>query len=448
MFENLTEKLERSFKVLRGSHRITELNIAEMMKEIRRALVDADVNYKVAKEFTAKVKEKALGQDILINVKPGQMMVKIVHEELTELIGGNEKGIKFANKPPTVILIAGLQGSGKTTFSGKLARFLKKGGRNPLLVAADVYRPAAINQLTVLSETVEVSIYKEEENKNPVKIAQNAIEHAKKNANDVVIVDTAGRLAVDDAMMDEIAALKKSINPDEILFVVDAMTGQDAVNTAKAFNDRLDFSGVVLTKLDGDTRGGAAISIRTVVEKPIKFVSTGEKMEALESFNPSGMASRILGQGDVVSLVKDIQEQYDEEQSRKLQEKLRKNQFDFDDFLSQLRTIKKMGNVKDLLSKVPGMNKALKDTEIPDDAFKSIEAIILSMTPAERGNPALINGSRRKRIAKGSGTSVQEINQLLKQFVEMKKMMKSFNAMGNTGRALKQLNPLKRRRRR
>ncbi|MEM0999062.1 MAG: signal recognition particle protein [Bacteroidota bacterium] len=449
MFENLTDRIERSFKVLRGSHKITELNIAEMMKEIRRALVDADVNYKVAKDFTSKVKEKALGRDILINVKPGEMMLSIVHEELTDLIGGDEKGISFAKKPPTVILIAGLQGSGKTTFTGKLARHLKKNGRNPLLVAGDVYRPAAINQLTVLAEheDVGVGIYKEEENKNPVQIAKNAIDYAKKNAHDVVVVDTAGRLAVDEEMMNEISALKDAVQPDEILFVVDSMTGQDAVNTAKAFNDRLDFDGVVLTKLDGDTRGGAAISIRTVVDKPIKFASTGEDMKALEPFNPSGMASRILGRGDVVSLVRDIQDAYDEEQAKKLQAKMRKNQFDFDDFLSQLRQIKKMGNVKDLLSKVPGMNKALKNADIPDDAFKSIEAIILSMTPTERLNPAIINGSRRKRIAKGSGTSVQEVNQLLKQFVEMKKMMKSFSAMQNTGRALRQLNPLKRRRR-
>ena len=439
MFENLNTKIDRAFKKLKGSHKITELNIAEMMKEIRRALVDADVNYKVAKSFCDRVKEKALGADVLISVKPSQLMVKIVHEELTELMGGANEGITYAKKPPTVILIAGLQGSGKTTFTGKLSRFLKTKGRNPLVVAGDVYRPAAIDQLTVLSEQVEVGIYKEPENKNPLKIAQNGIDHARKNAYDVVIVDTAGRLAVDEEMMNEISGLKKSINPDEILFVVDSMTGQDAVNTAKAFNDRLNFDGVVLTKLDGDTRGGAAISIRTVVDKPIKFISTGEKMEDLDYFHPDRMASRILGMGDVVTLVERAQEQFDEEESKRLRERLEKNQFNFDDFLKQLRTIKKMGNMKDLIGMIPGVGKALKNADIPDDAFKSIEAIIQSMTAKERANPALINGGRRKRIAKGSGTNVQEVNQLLKQFGQMKKMMKTMNKLNKKGMSMKNL---------
>ena len=426
MFENLSSKIDRAFKKLKGSHKITELNIAEMVKEIRRALVDADVNYKVAKDFTNEVKEKALGQDILISVSPSQLMVKIVHEELTKLMGGKAEQISFNKKPPTVILIAGLQGSGKTTFSGKLAKFLKSKGKNPLLVACDVYRPAAIEQLTVLSGQVETDIYKEIDNKDAVQIAKNAIEHAKQNNKDVVIVDTAGRLAVDEKMMDEITAVKGAINPDEILFVVDAMTGQDAVNTAKAFNDRLDFNGVVLTKMDGDTRGGAAITIKTIVKKPIKFVSAGEKMDALDRFYPERMASRILGMGDVVTLVERAQEQFDEEESLRLQAKLRKNQFDFDDFLKQLATIKKMGNMKDLLGMIPGVGKAIKDTDIPDDAFKHIEAIIKSMNKAERANPAILNGSRRKRIANGAGRSIQEVNQLLKQFGEMKKMMSSF----------------------
>lgn len=439
MFENLNTKIDRAFKKLKGSHKITELNIAEMMKEIRRALVDADVNYKVAKSFCDRVKEKALGEDVLISVKPSQLMVKIVHEELTALMGGSHEGVSFAKKPPTIILIAGLQGSGKTTFTGKLARFLKAKGRNPLLVAGDVYRPAAIDQLTVLSEQVGATIYKEPDNKDPLKIAKAGIEHARKNANDVVIVDTAGRLAVDEEMMNEISSLKKKLDPDEILFVVDAMTGQDAVNTAKAFNDRLNFDGVVLTKLDGDTRGGAAISIRTVVDKPIKFISTGEKMEDLDYFHPDRMASRILGMGDVVTLVERAQEQFDEEESKRLRERLEKNQFNFDDFLKQLRTIKKMGNMKDLIGMIPGVGKALKNADIPDDAFKSIEAIIQSMTAKERANPALINGGRRKRIAKGSGTKVQEVNQLLKQFGQMKKMMKTMNKLNKKGMSMKNL---------
>ncbi|MEY3444318.1 MAG: hypothetical protein RLZZ519_2599 [Bacteroidota bacterium] len=436
MFENLSSKIERAFKKLKGSHKITELNIADMMKEIRRALVDADVNYKVAKDFTNDVKDKALGQDILISVSPSQLMVKIVHDELTLLMGGKGEEIKMNSKPPTVILIAGLQGSGKTTFTGKLAKYLKGKGRNPLLVACDVYRPAAIDQLTVLSEQVGADNYKEIENKDAVQIAKNGIEYARKNGKDVVIVDTAGRLAVDEKMMNEIAAVKAAISPDEILFVVDAMTGQDAVNTAKTFNDRLDFDGVVLTKLDGDTRGGAAISIRSVVDKPIKFISSGEKMEALDRFYPERMASRILGMGDVVTLVERAQEQFDEEESLRLQAKMRKNQFDFDDFLKQLATIKKMGNMKDLLGMIPGVGKVLKDTEIPDDAFKHIEAMIQSMNKEERANPALISGGRRKRIADGSGTTVQEVNQLLKQFGEMKKMMKTMNKLSEKGMSM------------
>lgn len=439
MFDNLTTKIDRAFRKLKGSHKITELNIAEMMKEIRRALVDADVNYKVAKEFVTKVREEAMGQDILIQVSPSQMMVKIVHEELTKLMGGQNEGISFAAKPPTVILIAGLQGSGKTTFSGKLARFLKSKGRNPLLVACDVYRPAAIDQLTVLGEQTDTEVYKEPENKDPLKIAKNGVDFARKNAKDVVIVDTAGRLAVDEEMMNEIAGLKKGLSPDEILFVVDSMTGQDAVNTAKAFNDRLDFNGVVLTKLDGDTRGGAAISIRTVVDKPIKFISTGEKMDAIDFFHPDRMASRILGKGDILTLVEIAQREFDEEESKRLQARIRKNQFNFDDFLKQLRTIKKMGNMKELLGMIPGLGKAIKSADIPDDAFKHIEAIILSMTLEERGNPALINGSRRKRIAKGAGRSVQEVNQLLKQFTQMRKMMKTMNKLSSKGMSMKNL---------
>jgi signal recognition particle subunit SRP54 len=439
MFENLSTKIDRAFRTLKGSHKITELNIAEMVKEIRKALVDADVNYKVAKDFTSRVKDEAMGQNILIQVSPAQLMVKIVHEELTKLMGGKNEGITFSAKPPTVILIAGLQGSGKTTFSGKLARYLKSKGRNVLLVAGDVYRPAAIDQLGVLAEQVEVSIYKELDSKNPVQIALNGIDFAKKNGKDVVIIDTAGRLAVDEQMMNEIAAVKAAVVPDEILFVVDAMTGQDAVNTAKTFNDRLDFDGVVLTKLDGDTRGGAAISIRTVVEKPIKFVSAGEKLDALDRFHPDRMASRILGMGDVVTLVERAQEQFDVEESKRLQAKFRQNEFDFDDFLKQLRTIKKMGNMKDLLGMIPGVGKALKDTDIPDDAFKHIEAIIQSMNKQERQDPTLISGSRRKRIADGSGTTVQEVNQLLKQFGQMKKMMKTMNKLSDKGMSMKNM---------
>ncbi len=439
MFENLTSRIDRSFKKLKGSHKITELNIAEMMKEIRRALVDADVNYKVAKDFTNQVKERALGEEVLISVKPSQLMVKIVKDELAELMGGEKAKVNFANKPPTIILIAGLQGSGKTTFSGKLASWLRKKGRNPLLVACDVYRPAAIDQLTVLAEQVNAGIYKDQDNKDPLKIAKAGVKFAKANAHDVVIVDTAGRLAVDEAMMDEIQGLKKGLDPNEILFVVDSMTGQDAVNTAKAFNDRLDFDGVVLTKLDGDTRGGAAISIRTVVDKPIKFVSMGEKMDALDEFYPHRMASRILGMGDVEKLVEIAQEQFDEKENKRIRERIEKNQFNFDDFLKQLRTIKKMGNMKDLLGMIPGVGRALKDADIPDDAFKHIEAIVLSMTQEERANPALLNGNRRKRIAKGSGTSVQEVNQLLKQFGQMKKMMKTMNKLNKKGMSMKNL---------
>lgn len=436
MFENLSSRIERAFKTLRGHNKITELNIAETMKEIRRALVEADVNYKVAKDFCDKVREEAMGQEVLINVNPSQLMVKIVYDELTKLMGGSTEGLRMNNTPPTVILIAGLQGSGKTTFTGKLAKFLKSKGKNPLLVAGDVYRPAAIDQLSVLGEQVETEVYREDGNKDPVKIALNGIDYARKNAKDVVVVDTAGRLAVDEEMMDEISRVKAAVKPDEILFVVDSMTGQDAVNTAKAFNDRLDFSGVVLTKLDGDTRGGAAISIRTVVDKPIKFISTGEKMEALDFFHPDRMASRILGMGDVVTLVERAQQQYDVEEAQRLQSRLRKNEFNFEDFLSQLRTIKKMGNMKDLLGMIPGLGRKVKDAEIPDDAFKHIEAIILSMTKDERSNPGLINGSRRKRIATGSGTTVQEVNQLIKQFGEMKKMMKTMNKLSGKGRSL------------
>lgn len=439
MFESLSSRIEGAFKKLKGQHKITELNIATTLKEIRRALVDADVNYKVAKEFTDEVKDIAMEQDVLISVSPGQLLTKIVYDELTDLMGGKNKEIEFSTKPPTVILIAGLQGSGKTTFSGKLSAFLKSKGRNPLLVACDVYRPAAIDQLTVLAEQTGNDIYKEVENKNPVKISENAIKHARETGKDVVIIDTAGRLAVDEEMMNEIASIKQAITPDEILFVVDSMTGQDAVNTAKAFNERLDFDGVVLTKLDGDTRGGAAISIRRVVDKPIKFISTGEKMDALDYFHPDRMASRILGMGDVVTLVERAQEQFDKEQSEKLQRKIRKNQFDFTDFLSQLNTIKKMGSIKDLVGMIPGVSNVLKDQEIDDDAFKHIEAIILSMTNQERENPHIINGSRRRRIAKGSGTSIQEVNQLLKQFGEMKKMMKTMNKLSGKGMSMKNM---------
>ena len=424
MFDNLSERLERSFKILKGEGKITEINVAETLKDVRKALLDADVNYKVAKNFTDTVKEKALGQNVLTAVKPSQLMVKIVHDELTQLMGGETAEINIDARP-AVILMSGLQGSGKTTFSGKLARMLKtKKNRKPLLVACDVYRPAAIEQLRVLAEQIEVPMYCELDSKNPVEIAQHAIQEAKAKGYDLVIVDTAGRLAVDEQMMNEIAAIKEAINPNEILFVVDSMTGQDAVNTAKEFNDRLDFDGVVLTKLDGDTRGGAALSIRTVVDKPIKFVGTGEKLEAIDYFHPARMADRILGMGDIVSLVERAQEQYDEEEAKRLQKKIAKNQFDFNDFLSQIHQIKKMGNLKDLASMIPGVGKAIKDMDIDDNAFKSIEAIIYSMTPKERSNPELLNGSRRQRIAAGSGTSIQEVNRLIKQFDQTRKMMR------------------------
>ena len=424
MFENLSDKLDRSFKILKGHGKITEINIAESLKEVRRALLDADVNFKIAKKFTDTVKEKALGQNVLTSVKPGQMMVKIVHDELAELMGTKSVDINIKGSP-SIILIAGLQGSGKTTFSGKLTKYLKeKRGKNPLLVAGDVYRPAAIEQLKVLGEQLNVPVYTEEGNLNPVEIAKSAIKHAKQKGYDLIIVDTAGRLAVDEQMMNEISSVKKAINPDEILFVVDAMTGQDAVNTAKEFNDRLDFDGVVLTKLDGDTRGGAALSIRSVVNKPIKFVGMGEKMDALDIFHPERMADRILGMGDIVSLVERAQEQFDVEEAHRIQKKLAKDQFNFNDFLKQINQVKKMGNLKDLAGMIPGMGKALKDIDIEDDAFKHIEAIIYSMTPAEREDASLLNGTRRKRIAMGSGTSVQEVNRLLKQFTETRKMMK------------------------
>ncbi|MCD6597836.1 MAG: signal recognition particle protein [Bacteroidales bacterium] len=424
MFENLSDRLDRSFRLLKGQGRITEINIAETLKEVRRALLDADVNYKIAKSFTDRVKEKAMGADVVKSVKPGEQMVKIVHDELAQLMGGESVDINIKINP-AVVLVAGLQGSGKTTFSGKLANFLKsKRSKTPLLVAGDVYRPAAIEQLKVLGEQISVPVYTEEDNKNPVKIARNAIRYAKKEGMDLVIIDTAGRLAIDEDMMNEISAIKKEVNPSEILFVVDSMTGQDAVNTAKEFNNRLNFDGVVLTKLDGDTRGGAALSIRSVVDKPIKFVSTGEKMEALDVFHPDRMADRILGMGDIVSLVEKAQEQFDEVEARKLQKKIAKNQFNFDDFLSQIQQIKKMGSIKDLASMVPGMGKAMKNMDMDDDAFKGIEAIIRSMTSIERTNPTVLNGSRRKRIAQGSGTSVQEVNQLIKQFDETRKMLK------------------------
>lgn len=436
MFENLNEKLERSFQLLKGQGRITEINIAETLKEVRRALLDADVNFKIAKSFTETVKEKALGQDVLSAVRPGEMMVKIVHDELAVLMGGKSVDINLTGNP-TVILIAGLQGSGKTTFSGKLAKLIKsKRGKHPLLVAGDVYRPAAIDQLKVLGGQINVPVYTEEGSKEPVKIAQAAIKHAKANGYDVVILDTAGRLAVDEEMMNEISAVKQAVSPHEILFVVDSMTGQDAVNTAKEFNDRLNFDGVVLTKLDGDTRGGAALSIRTVVDKPIKYVGTGEKMEALDVFHPERMADRILGMGDIVSLVEKAQEQFDADEARKLQKKLAKNQFNFDDFLKQIQQIKKMGNIKDLAAMIPGMGKALKNMDIDDDAFKHIEAIIHSMTPAERDDPSLLNGSRRKRIAEGAGTDIQEVNRLIKQFSETRKMMKMVSQGKNMGRMM------------
>ncbi|SCQ23478.1 Signal recognition particle protein [Tannerella forsythia] len=424
MFENLSDRLERSFKLLKGEGKISELNVAETLKDVRRALLDADVNYKVAKQFTDTVKAKAMGQDVLTSLKPGQLMVKIVHDELAALMGGAAAEFNLTGSP-SVVLMAGLQGSGKTTFSGKLANMLKsKKGKNPLLVACDVYRPAAIDQLHVLGEQIGVPVYSERENKKPVDIALHAILEAKKTGRDLVIIDTAGRLAIDEQMMEEIATIKKAIQPNEILFVVDSMTGQDAVNTAKEFNDRLNFSGVVLTKLDGDTRGGAALSIRTVVDKPIKFIGTGEKMDALDVFHPERMADRILGMGDVVSLVERAQEQYDEAEARRIQKKLAKNQFDFNDFLGQIQQIKKMGNLKDLASMIPGVGKALKNIDIDENAFKGIEAIIYSMTPQERTNPSILNGSRRQRIAAGSGTSVQDVNKLIKQFDETRKMMR------------------------
>lgn len=428
MFENLSDKFERAFKVLKGQGQISEINVAETLKEVRRALLDADVNYKTAKEFTNRVKEKALGQNVINAVSPGQLMTKICHDELKDLMGGSQTEINYQGNPG-IILMAGLQGSGKTTHSGKLANWLKnKKGKNPLLVACDVYRPAAIDQLHVLGDQLGIEVYSNKEEKDPVKIAQAAVAHAKSNSFNVVIVDTAGRLAVDEQMMNEIEQVKNSIKPTETLFVVDAMTGQDAVNTAKTFNDRINFDGVILTKLDGDTRGGAALSIKAVVDKPIKFVGTGEKMDALDVFYPERMADRILGMGDVVSLVERAQEQFDEEQAKKLQKKIQKNQFDFNDFLEQLQQIKKMGNVKDLLGMMPGMSKQLKDVDIDDDAFKFVEAIIYSMTPKERANPSLMNTSRKKRIAQGSGTSIQEVNRLLKQFEDTRKMMKF---MGN-----------------
>lgn len=439
MFENLNERLERSFKILKGEGKITEINVAETLKDVRRALLDADVNYKVAKTFTDTVKEKALGQNVLTAVKPSQLMVKIVHDELALLMGGSSVDLNLKSKP-SVILMSGLQGSGKTTFSGKLAKMLKtKRSKNPLLVACDVYRPAAVEQLRILGEQIEVAVYSDLGNNNPISIANAGIKFAKENGHDLVIIDTAGRLAVDELMMNEIAAIKAAVKPDEILFVVDSMTGQDAVNTAKEFNDRLDFDGVVLTKLDGDTRGGAALSIRSVVNKPIKFVGTGEKMEALDVFHPDRMADRILGMGDIVSLVERAQDQYNEEEARRLQKKIAKNQFDFNDFLSQIHQIKKMGNIKDLASMIPGVGKAIKDIDIDDNAFKGVEAIIYSMTPKERENPQILNGSRRERIAKGSGTTIQEVNKLLKQFEETRKMMKMVTSAQSNPALMKKL---------
>lgn len=438
MFENLSNKLDKAFKNLKGQGRISDINVATTVKEIRKALVDADVNYKVAKTVTDTIKEKAIGREVLIAVQPGQLLVKIVHEELTELMGGTKQDINIKGDP-AIVLIAGLQGSGKTTFSGKLANYLKKQGRNVLLVACDIYRPAAIDQLKVLGEQVGVEVYAEPENKNAVQIARNAIQHAKTTNKKVVIVDTAGRLAIDEQMMREIAEVKKAVNPTETLFVVDSMTGQDAVNTAKTFNERLNFDGVVLTKLDGDTRGGAAISIRAVVDKPIKFISTGEKMEAIDLFYPERMASRILGMGDVISLVERAQQAFDEDEARRINQQIRKNQFNFDDFLSQLDQIKKMGNLKDLVGMIPGVGKMMKDVEIDDDAFKPIEAIIRSMTKQERNQPEIIDGSRRRRIAVGSGTSIQQVNNLLKQFGEMRKMMRSMSKMGTGKEALRNL---------
>lgn len=439
MFDNLSDKLERALKTLKGQGKITEINVAETLKEVRKALLDADVNYKVAKVFSDTVKEKALGQNVLTAISPSQLLVKITHDELTKLMGGQMEEI-FLGGNPTIILMSGLQGSGKTTFTGKLANFLKtKKGKKPLLVACDVYRPAAIDQLHVLGEQIGVDVYSNREEKNPINIAEAAIQQAKENGNSIVLIDTAGRLAVDEAMMNEIAALKAAIKPNEILFVVDAMTGQDAVNTAKAFNDRLDFDGVVLTKLDGDTRGGAALSIKSVVNKPIKFIGTGEKMEALDIFYPERMADRILGMGDVVSLVEKAQEQFNEEEARKLSKKIAKNQFDFNDFLGQLQQIKKMGNIKDLVGMIPGVGKAMKGAEINEDAFKGIEAIIGSMTPKERTQPDIINGSRRQRIAKGSGQSIQEVNKLLKQFEDTRKMMRMMGDKNQMAKLMKNM---------
>jgi signal recognition particle subunit SRP54 len=445
MFEGLTDKLDRAFKVLKGQGHITEINVAETLKDVRKALLDADVSFRIAKQFTDTVKDKALGQNVLTAVSPAQLMVKIVHDELTELMGGLKTDLNLKGEP-AIILIAGLQGSGKTTFSAKLANYLKtKKGKIPMLVAGDVYRPAAIEQLKVLGQQVEVEVYSEEDSKDPVKIAKHAISSAKDRGFNVVIIDTAGRLAIDEEMMNEIAAVKKAVNPHETLFVVDAMTGQDAVNTAKAFNDRLNFEGVILTKLDGDTRGGAALTIRSVVEKPIKFVGIGEKMEAIDVFYPERMADRILGMGDIVSLVERAQEQFDEVEAQKLQKKIAKNQFNFNDFLSQIKQIKKMGNVKDLMGMLPGMGKALQNVDIDDNAFKGIEAIIYSMTPEERDDPSVINGSRRKRIATGSGTTIQEVNRLIKQFDDTKRMMKMVTAskgrgMANMMRNMKNMN--------
>ncbi len=443
MFENLTDKFERAFKVLKGQGQITEINVAETLKEVRRALLDADVNFKTAKDFTVRVKDKAIGANVLTVLSPSQLMTKICHEELVELMGGNEVEINIQGNPG-IILMSGLQGSGKTTFSGKLASYLKtKKNKKPLLVACDVYRPAAIDQLHVLGEQLGIEVFSNKEEKDPVKIAMAAIIHARSNGFNVVIVDTAGRLAVDEAMMDEIARVKEAIKPSETLFVVDSMTGQDAVNTAKAFNDRINFDGVVLTKLDGDTRGGAALSIKAIVDKPIKFVGTGEKMDALDVFYPKRMADRILGMGDVVSLVERAQEQFDEEEAKKLQRRIQKDQFDFNDFLGQIQQIKKMGNVKDLMGMIPGMGKAVKDVDIQDDAFKHIEAIIFSMTPVERANPGLMNGQRKARIASGSGTNLQEVNKLLKQFEDTKKMMKMMSNPKNMMGMMKQMKGMK-----
>ncbi|MCX7768279.1 MAG: signal recognition particle protein [Flavobacteriales bacterium] len=439
MFENLTERLERSFKLLRGQGRITEINVAETLKEVRRALLEADVNYKVAKEFTDMVKQKALGQNVLTAVSPGQMLVKIVHDELAALMGGQASDIRLKGNPP-VILMVGLQGSGKTTCTAKLASYLRsKKGRNPLMVACDVYRPAAVQQLQTLGEQIGVSVYAEPEEKNPIVIARNAVAHARKKGYTAVVVDTAGRLAIDETMMNEVAALKEALQPDEILFVVDAMTGQDAVNTAKAFHDRLQYDGIILTKLDGDTRGGAALSIRAVVNKPVKFIGTGEKPEALEVFHPDRMADRILGMGDIVTLVEKAQEQYDEQEARRLQKKIKQNKFDFEDFLKQIQQVKKMGPIKNVMSMIPGMGKLLQNLDLNDDIFKSTEAIILSMTPEERANPQILNGSRRQRIARGSGTSIQEVNRLIRQFEDMRKVMRMMSDPVQMARLLRNM---------